>query len=91
MSDSWFTDGCRRMPHERRPYRSLPMPPRWKKAAKCAYLPSFTPREIADALERAAERDCRAELSAPFVGRVCALIMPNEPDLFRDPPKPNST
>ena len=24
------------------PYRSLPMPSRWKTAAKCAYLPSFT-------------------------------------------------
>jgi hypothetical protein len=68
------------------PYRSLPMPPRWKKAAKCAYLPSFTPREIADALEHAAERDCRAELSAPFVGRVCALIMPNNRICFVIPP-----
>ncbi len=70
------------------PYRSLPMPSRWKTAAKCAYLPSFTTREIADALEHAAERDCRAELSAPFVGRVSALVIgPAELSLFRDAPE----
>lgn len=70
------------------PYRSLPMPPRWKSAAKCAYLPSFAIREIADALEHAVERDCRAELSAPFVGRVSALVIgPIEPTLFRDAPE----
>jgi len=67
------------------PYRSLPMSSRWKSAAKCAYLPSFTSREIADALEHAAERDCRAELSAPFVRRISALVIgPAEPSLFRD-------
>ncbi len=69
------------------PYRSLPMPPKWKKAAKCAYLPSFTSREIADALGRAAERDCRAELSGSFVSRVSALLIgPDEPGLFQNPP-----
>jgi len=70
------------------PYRSLPMSSRWKQAAKCAYLPSFSTREIAEALEHAAERDCRAELSAPFVGRVSALIIgPVEPSLFGDAPE----
>jgi len=69
------------------PYRSLPMSARWKMAAKSAYLPSFTSQEIAEALEHAAERDCRAELSVSFVGRLSALIIgPDEPGLFNDLP-----
>lgn len=69
------------------PYRSLPMSPKWKQAAKRAYLSSFSTPEIAEALQQAAERDCRAELSPSFVRRVTALIIgPDEPGLFRDLP-----
>ena len=69
------------------PYRSLPMSPKWKQAAKRAYLPSFTTLQICEALQQAAERDCRAELSAGLVRRVTALIIgPDEPGLFRDLP-----
>lgn len=69
------------------PFRSLPMSPKWKQAAERAYLPSFSTPEISAALQRAAERDCRAELSAGFVRRVTALIIgPPEPGLFRELP-----
>ena len=69
------------------PYRSLPMSPRWKQAAKRAYVSSFSAPEISEALQQAAERDCRAELSAGLVRHVSALIIgPDEPGLFRDLP-----
>ncbi|MDK2755585.1 MAG: hypothetical protein KYX66_02495, partial [Blastomonas fulva] len=69
------------------PYRSLPMSPKWKQAAKRAYLLSFSTLEISEALQQAAERDCRAELSVGLVRRVTSLIMgPDEPSLFRDLP-----
>lgn len=69
------------------PYRSLPMSPKWKQAAKRAYLSSFSTPEISEALQQAVERDCRAELSAGLVRRVTALIIgPGEPGLFHDLP-----
>lgn len=69
------------------PYRSLPMSPRWKRAAKRAYLSSFSAHEISEALQQAVERDCRAELSTGLVRRLSALIIgPDEPGLFRDLP-----
>jgi hypothetical protein len=69
------------------PYRSLPMSPRWKQAAKRAYVSSFSAPEISEALQQAAERDCRAELSAGLVRHVSALIIgPDQPGLFRDLP-----
>jgi hypothetical protein len=69
------------------PYRSLPMSPRWKQAAKRAYVSSFSAPEISEALQQAAERDCRAELSAGLVRQVMALITgSDEPGLFRDLP-----
>jgi hypothetical protein len=72
------------------PYRALPMSPKWKQAAKRAYLSSFSTREISEALQQAAERDCRAELSAGLVRRVTALVIgPDEPGLFRDLPTPD--
>lgn len=72
------------------PYRSLPMSPRWKRVAKYAYVQAFSTREIADALHAAVERDCRAELSAGFLGKVSSLIIgPDDPGLFRDPPIPD--
>lgn len=69
------------------PYRSLPMSPRWKRAAKRAYLSSFSASEISEALQQAVERDCRAELSAGLVRRISALIIgPDAPRLFCDLP-----
>ncbi|PTQ59431.1 hypothetical protein C8J26_3181 [Sphingomonas aurantiaca] len=69
------------------PYRSLPMSPKWKQAAKRAYLSSFSAPEISEALQQAVERDCRAELSAGLVRRVTALVIgPENPGLFRDLP-----
>lgn len=67
------------------PYRSLPMSRPWKRVAKCAYLESFSVSEISEALERAVERDCRAELSSEFLRHVAiAANGIGEPDLFRD-------
>ncbi|MCU0733424.1 MAG: hypothetical protein MUE84_17825 [Hyphomonas sp.] len=69
------------------PYRSLPMSPRWKQAAKRAYVSSFSVPEISEALQQAAERDCRAELSAAFVRRVSNVVLrPDAPGLFPDMP-----
>ena len=69
------------------PYRSLPMSPRWKQAAKRAYVSSFSAPEISEVLQQAAERDCRAELSVGLVRRVSGLIIgPDEPGLFCDLP-----
>ena len=69
------------------PCRSLPMSRLWKTAAKFACVVSFTSREIADALERAVERDCQAELSGSFIGRLRATVIgPGEPDLFHGLP-----
>jgi hypothetical protein len=63
------------------------MSPKWKQAAKCAFLPSFSTPEISEALQQAAERDCRAELSAGLVRRVTALIISiDEAGLFCDLP-----
>jgi hypothetical protein len=57
----------------------------WKRVAKCAYLESFSVSEISEAIQRAAERDCRAELSSEFLRRVAiAVNRLGEPDLFRD-------
>lgn len=65
------------------PYRTLPMSPNWKKVAKSAYLPSFAAAEIVEALQHAAERDCRAELSPGFIRKVSALVIgPDAPTLF---------
>ncbi|KUR75327.1 hypothetical protein [Novosphingobium sp. Fuku2-ISO-50] len=67
------------------PYRSLPMSPKWKQAAKRAYLSSFSPSEISEALQQAAERDCRAELSTGLLRKVTTLLIgPDEPGLFFD-------
>lgn len=69
------------------PYRSLPMPRRWKTAAKCAYVQAFSTGEIAAALHAAIERDCRAELSPGFLAKVSGLIVgSDDPSLFRDLP-----
>jgi len=69
------------------PYRSLPMSPRWRQAAKRAYVASFSTPEISESLRQAAERDCRAEISSGLVRRISALIIgPDEPGLFRDIP-----
>ncbi|MDR6710154.1 hypothetical protein J2X73_004559 [Novosphingobium sp. 1748] len=69
------------------PYRSLPMSPKWKQAAKRAYLSSFSPSEVSEALQQAAERDCRAELSTGLLRKVTALLIgPAEPGLFFDLP-----
>jgi hypothetical protein len=67
------------------PYRSLPMTPRWRLAAKSAYLPAFSGQEIADALKGAVERDCQTELSPAFIGKVATVIFgPDQPGLFHD-------
>lgn len=67
------------------PYRSLPMSPKWKRAAKRAFIPSFSVPEISEALQQAAERDCRAELSQGLVRQVTVLVIgPEEPVFFSD-------
>ncbi len=66
------------------PYRSLPMKPRWRRAAKCAYEAAFSQEEIADALTRASHADFRAEVRSAFVAALSAIVAPSEPGLFAD-------
>ena len=66
------------------PYRSLPMKPRWRRAAKCAYKAAYSQEEIADALTRASHADFRAEVRSALINTISAIVAPKEPDLFRN-------
>jgi hypothetical protein len=66
------------------PYRSLPMKPRWRRAAKCAYEAAFSQGEVTDALTRASHADFRAEVRPALITAISAIITPNEPGLFGD-------
>jgi len=56
------------------PYKTLPMKPRWKTAAKFAYVQAFSVSEIAEALHRAADLDCRGEMSARFINEITGIV-----------------
>jgi hypothetical protein len=66
------------------PYKSLPMKPRWRRAAKCAYKAAYSQEEVADALVRASHADFRAEVRSVLIGAISAIVAPSEPGLFAD-------
>jgi hypothetical protein len=66
------------------PYKSLPMKPRWRRAAKCAYQAAYSQEEIVEALTRASHADFRAEVRPALISAISAIIAPGEPGLFGD-------
>ena len=66
------------------PYRSLPMKPRWRRAAKCAYQAAYSQDEVTDALTHASHADFRAEVRPALISAISAIVAPSEPGLFGD-------
>jgi hypothetical protein len=67
------------------PFKSLPMKPRWKAAAKCAFNEAYSRAEIADALRAAAHSDWRGEISDSFLSTVARVLGASDQlGLFRD-------
>ena len=56
------------------PYKSLPMKPRWRLAAKCAYKEAFSQDEIVESVTRASHADWRAEVRQALVRSVTAIV-----------------
>jgi hypothetical protein len=65
------------------PYKSLPMPPAWKRVAKRAANPTFAPGEICEALLPALERDWRDEVPPELVQGIDHVLGGPRP-LFKD-------
>lgn len=67
------------------PYKSLPMKPRWRHAAKCAYTEAFSQDEIVESVIRASHADWRAEVRQALVTSVSAVVAPlGQQALFAD-------
>ena len=67
------------------PYKSLPMRPRWRHAAKCAYKEAFSLDEIVESVTRASHADWRAEVRQALVASVTAAVAPlGQQTLFTD-------
>ncbi|QDC37277.1 hypothetical protein [Sphingobium fuliginis] len=67
------------------PYKSLPMKPRWRRAAKCAYKEAYSAEEIAESVARASHADWRSEVRPALVGSVTAIVnAPGQQFLFAD-------
>lgn len=67
------------------PYKSLPMKPRWRHAAKCAYKEAFSQDEIVESVTRASHADWRAEVRQALVKSVTAVVAPlGQQALFAD-------
>lgn len=67
------------------PYKSLPMKPRWRHAAKCAYKEAFSQDEIVASVTRASHADWRAEVRQTLVASVIAVVAPvGQQALFSD-------
>lgn len=67
------------------PYRSLPMKPRWKRAAKRAYTEAYSSEEVADAIKGACHADWRSEVLPALVSAVTKIVAPNgQQPLFQD-------
>ena len=56
------------------PYKSLPMKPRWKRAAKCAYKEAYSPDEVVESVTRASHADWRGEVRPRFVVSVAEIV-----------------
>lgn len=67
------------------PYKSLPMKPRWRHAAKCAYKEAFSQEEIIESVRRASHADWRTEVRQSLVVSVTAIVAPiGQQPLFAD-------
>ncbi|SEJ83395.1 hypothetical protein SAMN05518849_1154 [Sphingobium sp. AP50] len=67
------------------PYKSLPMKPRWRHAAKCAYKEAYSPEEVVDSVTRASHADWRSEVRPLFVSQVRAIVEASgQQSLFSD-------
>ena len=67
------------------PYKSLPMKPAWRRAAKCAYKEAFSLDEIVESVTRASHADWRAEVRPALVTSVTAVVAPlGQQSLFAD-------
>ena len=67
------------------PYKSLPMKPRWRHAAKCAYKEAFSHGEIVESVTRASHADWRAEVRQALVTSLTAVVAPlGQQALFAD-------
>ncbi len=67
------------------PYKSLPMKPRWRHAAKCAYKEAFSHDEIVESVTRASHADWRAEVRQALVTSVITVVAPlGQQALFAD-------
>ena len=67
------------------PYKSLPMKPCWRHAAKCAYKEAFSQDEIVESVTRASHADWRAEVRQALVTSVTAVVAPfGQQALFAD-------
>ena len=67
------------------PYKSLPMRPLWRHAAKCAYKEAFSQDEIVESVTRASHADWRVEVRPPFVTSLTSIVAPSgQQELFTD-------
>lgn len=67
------------------PYKSLPMKPRWRRAAKCAYKEAFSLDEVVERVTRASHADWRAEVRQALIISVGAVVAPlGQQALFAD-------
>ena len=56
------------------PYKSLPMKPLWRRAAKCAYKEAYSPDEVVESVTRASHADWRSEVRPTLVSGVTAIV-----------------
>lgn len=67
------------------PYKSLPMMPRWRHAAKCAYKEAYSQEEIVESVARACHADWRSEVRSSLVASATAIVSPSgQQALFTD-------
>ena len=56
------------------PYKSLPMKPRWRRVAKCAYQEAYSQDEVVECVTRASHADWRAEVRPSLLASVSAIV-----------------
>lgn len=67
------------------PYKSLPMKPSWKRAAKCALKEAFSSDDIVESVTHASHADWRSEVRQSFVTSIAAIVNPSgQQALFQD-------
>ena len=57
------------------PYKSLPMKPRWRRVAKCAYQEAYSQDELVESVTRASHADWRAEVRSSMLASVNAIVL----------------